>query len=511
MKRLLLFFLLALTPVLKAQAQVGIGIANPTAGLHVADSSVVFSASGPADFKGTLPVTGEGRRFLWYPGKAAFRSGYVEGANWDNDSIGNLSIAAGYNPIATGTVAVAIGDQVQSKGYASLAMGRLTSASGETSTAMGFQTSASARGATALGVGTKASRLYATSTGYLTEASGVASMSLGYQSQATSNYAVAMGNTSVASGAASVAAGRLANATGSASMAFGDNTTATGSASVALGFGTQTFSSFETVVGRYYQTYTPVNLNGWNLNDRLFSVGNGASSSERSNAMTILKNGNTGLGINDPLQKLAVRGNIRFQGFDGSDTLSSWTNLTIRADDDNSGTEALKFVTGTSERMRIDGAGNVGIGTTNASEKLEVSGNIKADGVRLATAGGAASSLNHYEESNLSLQLYFAAVTSNYSIKIVRVGKLVTITFPEDKKSSSIGPGGISFSTIPARFRSSINQHLPIRTLAGAKSQMGILLVKSDGTISIFPDAAGSNWTNEAGGFYATSINYIVD
>lgn len=48
----------------------------------------------------------------------------------------------------------------------------------------------------------------------------------------------------------------------------------------------------------------------------------------------------------------------------------------------------IGFSTGSSDRVRISASGNMGIGTTAPGERLEVSGNVKADGV-LLTMGGA--------------------------------------------------------------------------------------------------------------------------
>jgi hypothetical protein len=89
-----------------AQSQnVGIGTTTPLARLHVKDSSVLFSATGEAPFEalqGNPPVSGEGRRMMWYPVKAAFRAGYVLTTAWDKDNIGLYSVAVCYNSEASG-------------------------------------------------------------------------------------------------------------------------------------------------------------------------------------------------------------------------------------------------------------------------------------------------------------------------------------------------------------------------------------------------------------------------
>ena len=106
-------------------------------------------------------------------------------------------------------------------------------------------------------------------------------------------------------------------------------------------------------------------------------------------------NGNVGIGTTSPGQKLEVEGNIRLSksndvtsgfelGRDGS-TLDAFIIQRENAD--------LFFRTNNSERMRIEADGNVGIGTTSPSEKLEVVGNAILDAsnanlkIKAGTAG----------------------------------------------------------------------------------------------------------------------------
>mgnify|MGYP003335248652 CR=1 FL=1 len=52
----------------------------------------------------------------------------------------------------------------------------------------------------------------------------------------------------------------------------------------------------ETVIGRYNNNYVANGATVYDPNDRAFSVANGTSNGSRSNAMTILKGGNVGIG-----------------------------------------------------------------------------------------------------------------------------------------------------------------------------------------------------------------------
>jgi Head domain of trimeric autotransporter adhesin/Chaperone of endosialidase len=222
MKKIIgLLLLLTIHQYLTAQ-NVGIGTTTPTARLHVADSSVLFSAIGLANTTpGNPPIQGSGRRMMWYADKAAFRAGYVNGNTWDKVNIGNYSFASGITTTASGDYSTAMGANTTASGVVSTAMGNGTTAIGNVSTAMGEATTASGQNSTAMGSGTIASDYSSTAMGVNTIASGLSS--------------TAMGNNTTASGNVSTAMGQATTASGQNSTAMGENTTASGSNSTAMG------------------------------------------------------------------------------------------------------------------------------------------------------------------------------------------------------------------------------------------------------------------------------------
>ena len=72
---------------------------------------------------------------------------------------------------------------------------------------------------------------------------------------------------------------------------MGNSSTASGSASTAMGDNTTAQSFVETAIGTYNTDYTPNSATAWDLTDRLFVIGNGTSSSAKSDALVMLKNG----------------------------------------------------------------------------------------------------------------------------------------------------------------------------------------------------------------------------
>lgn len=139
-----------------SSGRTGIGTVSPLARLHVADSSVLFSADDlPPSSPGNPPASGEGRRMMWYADKAALRTGYVINNYWNKDSIGNFSIAAGFNLKAKGIASAAFNYQSEALGDYATAFGN-SIARGPQSLAAGFITNANAAHSSSFGVQTYA-------------------------------------------------------------------------------------------------------------------------------------------------------------------------------------------------------------------------------------------------------------------------------------------------------------------------------------------------------------------
>lgn len=245
---------------------VGIGTLAPSARLHVADSSVLFSATG--DVPGTagpVPQQGAGRRMMWYPDKAAFRVGYTGSYEWDQGNIGNYSFAAGYSTFAYSYYSTAFGKNTIASGDASIATGNTTWASGSGSTTMGRDTRAWGDFATALGDSTSAD--------------------------------------------------------GDCSITMGDRTNAYGYASTAMGYLTTAKALGAVTIGVLNDNTDSPNPDFPNSFDRMFQIGNGYNffGITRSNAFTVLRNGNVGIRTADPAFPLSFATDI-------GDKISLWSN-----------------------------------------------------------------------------------------------------------------------------------------------------------------------------------------
>ncbi len=245
----------------------GVGTVNPTARLHVVDSSVLFSSIGNVSASpGNPPITVDGRIMMWYADKGAFRVGLTDAIYLNKDSIGDYSFAAGVNSLAKGYGSSAFGSSTAS-GYQSTAFGASSSATGYISTAFGLETKASGSKSVAFGFSSSASGEGSTAFGVNTTASGDYSFALGVITKAKANYSVSLNSNTQANGFAS------------------------------------------TVVGRYNDTIVAPETFA-TANTPLFIVGNGTSNTSRSNAITVLQSGNIGVATTQPNTRLDVNGDF---------------------------------------------------------------------------------------------------------------------------------------------------------------------------------------------------------
>lgn len=123
--------------------------------------------------------------------------------------------------------------------------------------------------------------------------------------------------------------------------------------------------------------------------NRIFELANGSSNTDRHNAITVLDNGNTGLGIYQPTENLDVEKNARIRGnlivngnqtHGGDFTLASDKKITVQ-DIRGIGTEGLFLGNPTARIMQILGNGKVAFGTnsllTPPTRDFEVTGSAQ--------------------------------------------------------------------------------------------------------------------------------------
>ena len=146
--------------------------------------------------------------------------------------------------------------------------------------------SSSTRGATgssavAMGINTTASGLFSTAMGANTTAIGTYSTAMGITTEASGTGSTAMGVSSEASGESSTAMGSLVRASGHNSTAMGQYTIASDFASL--------------VIGQYNSSGYSVtnNATSFNTANTAFVIGNGADSSNKSDAFKVMFNGDT--------------------------------------------------------------------------------------------------------------------------------------------------------------------------------------------------------------------------
>ena len=237
---------------------------------------------------------------------------------YQTNSSGQFSRSIGVSAIASGERSTAIGSNVTASANRSTAIGGDgTIASGDHSLAMGQGNIASGNNSVAIGYATTASGNKSTSMGENTQATGANSTSMGKGTTASGSYSTAMGFNSMSTAFGSTSTGVSSNAEGDYSTAMGRLTRAYGVNSTAIGKEVKAYSLSEVVIGSYNTYYSPNGgISNYDAADRLFVIGNGTTPSFPSDALIMLKNGNTT--INGQLTLSDGTSSITFPNSDGT-------------------------------------------------------------------------------------------------------------------------------------------------------------------------------------------------
>jgi len=137
---------------------------------------------------GIIPATGTGWRMMWYPFKAAFRAGGLDGAGtqWNDANIGFYTWAGGHNTIASAFGTLAFGDGITVSGTDAVGFGNASTVSGTAGFSAGASNNCTGFGCVTIG--------------FTNTASGQGSVAIGYRVTADADYAVALGHRASANG-----------------------------------------------------------------------------------------------------------------------------------------------------------------------------------------------------------------------------------------------------------------------------------------------------------------------
>ncbi len=185
----------SLYPTAYATDLIGIGTTTPSEfelRLTIVNDGGII-AKGTFGGGDSLATTGAGTRLIWYPRRAAFRAGGVDGNQWDdtvlNPNIGNYSFATGYNTLAKGNYSVALGNNSSATADNAIAIGSNAHAYQTSAVAIGgYNATASGLNSTSIGgVSAWAEGDYSTALGYGTTAHAFASMAVGRNTDRSGN------------------------------------------------------------------------------------------------------------------------------------------------------------------------------------------------------------------------------------------------------------------------------------------------------------------------------------
>lgn len=210
----------------------------------------------------------------------------------ENKATSNYAVAMGRMSEATALNAFAVGLESKAQGDDSVAMGLSNTASGQNSVAIGHASVASGISATAIGFESSTTGDYGTSLGYRGSAAGDFSFAAGYQASANAQGSVSLGYNNLADTQFTVAIGSDMQVNDIKGIGIGHSSNLNGQEVFGIGNSIVTKSYRETVIGSFNAIAASQSGTNWVNTDRLFTIGNGPSIGNESNALILTKAGN---------------------------------------------------------------------------------------------------------------------------------------------------------------------------------------------------------------------------
>ena len=283
----------------QADNSVTLGNSDVTAIYMAQDSGATVYAAG-LNLGGTA-ITATAAEINLLDGVTTVGSGILSSATESGNTGVRLSTSSASNHGDIGSNAVDLSYQNSTSstkgatGYAATALGYLTTASGNRSTATGNNTVASGHQSTSMGELTTASGRETLASGNSTTASGDYSTAMGLSTTASGAQSTAMGRLTTASGISSLALGYSTTASGHQSISAGNSSNASASYSTSIGYGSVASDFASTVIGQYNSSGSSVtnNATSFSTSNTAFVIGNGADSSNKSDAFKVMFNGDT--------------------------------------------------------------------------------------------------------------------------------------------------------------------------------------------------------------------------
>lgn len=276
---------------------------------------------------------------------------YYNGSVWTTYGGGGRKVIMGHGNQVLARHSMALGYRNEALGFRNSSIGVSNTVVSDSSSAFGYFNSipfSFSISATAIGNRNEVSGARTSAVGYKNTVTVQSSSAFGYENNATGAESSAFGSNNTASGGGGCNAfGRFNSSLGFQSNAFGTGNLSDAHFSNAFGHSLDARIYQMTAIGTNNATVSG-STTDWIPSQPVFMVGNGENNANRSTALTILKNGNTGIGTMTPTDALLVVASAEYDDnvteniaiFSKLSTATAYTNIKLIAN----GHAGIKFI-----------------------------------------------------------------------------------------------------------------------------------------------------------------------